>query len=64
VRIIALAAAAAWAREAEDAEALESGSGPGPKLSDEDAEIAREFLMDEDTDHELERVDPDHESKE
>lgn len=60
VRTIALAAAAAWAREAEEAETLESGSKP--KLSDEDAEIAREFLLDEDTDHELELIDHDDEA--
>jgi hypothetical protein len=50
VRTVALAAAAAWAREAEEAERLESGSGPMP--SDEDAEIALEFLLDEDIDDE------------
>jgi hypothetical protein len=62
VRTIALAAAAAWAREAEEAEALESGSGP--ILSDEDAKIAREFLLDEDIDHEDDFNDPGDEPKE
>jgi len=62
MRAIALAAAAAWAREAEEAEALESGSGP--KLSDEDAKIAREFLLDKDIDHQGDFSDPDDEPKE
>jgi hypothetical protein len=43
VRRIALAAATAWAREAEEASEREQGSKPA--LSDEDTEIAREFRL-------------------
>ncbi|MET0241120.1 MAG: hypothetical protein ABW184_14610 [Sphingobium sp.] len=48
VRKVALAAATAWALQAEEAEAL--GSGVARALSDDDAQIAREFLADGDED--------------
>lgn len=61
VRMVALAAAGAWAREAEAAEALESRSGP--MLSVEDAEIALEFLLDDDIDQEHGPGDPGDEAE-
>lgn len=58
VRMVALAAALAWAREAEEAEALEAGTGR--RLSDEDAAIALEFAQEDGDDPDETPDGPDH----
>jgi hypothetical protein len=56
VRNIALTAAAAWARQAEEAEERESGFQAA--LSDEDAAIALEFQREEDFADDAEPAEP------